>query len=504
MHFRLSFLGVLASFALVACSDSSDGGSPAATGGAPGSGGDAAGTGGSANGSGGTPGGTGGAHPGTGGDAAGTGGSANGSGGTDGDGGVWDTRAVLSRDAADTYECSVSLDRTGYPKHYWASQALATTTAGSAFSARIEVTGDNPYDPSPPKLLLTKLGLDGKFGTDVTLSTADTAGAVDIAPLAEGTAIVWVEGATLRFATADKDGKVVIPPKDLPSGAVDISSSTQLTATPDGGLAILYTTSTLDDPAAALRFLLVDAQGNQKHAYYPVTTLPASGYGGIMKAVATDDGYAIVWAEGDTSGGGKVYFSSRDAAGAPIVTRRQLSVDAPDTAAGTQGGFSHPSLGLFTVDGGYLAAWTERKGGSGLETSGATTAIRLAPIDENGAPRHPSVLLREPTLDIDEVEPDLVRFGDAIAVVWARGAHIYICGGCMPDHRIDLVLIDPETLNPLSALATVNPRDQAKTPGGGLTSRDDTVVGDSILMTFLQQYHTSSDSGAAAFTCHSR
>ena len=110
--------------------------------------------------------------------------------------------------------------------------------------------------------------------------------------------------------------------------------------------------------------------------------------------------------------------------------------------------------------------------------------------------------LRAPTVDVDEVEPSLVPFGDAVAVLWGRGTHIYICGGCVPDHSIDVMLIDPVTLAPRSNVVSVGNGGGNK--AGGLLRREVAVLGPSLLTTFNLTFHVHATPGSANFVCERR
>jgi hypothetical protein len=103
---------------------------------------------------------------------------------------------------------------------------------------------------------------------------------------------------------------------------------------------------------------------------------------------------------------------------------------------------------------------------------------------------------------VDEIEPSLVKFHDSVAVLWSRGSHIYACGGCVPDHRIDLMLIDPVDLIPVSDVVTVKPvADPGTTLTGGLLGKSVAAQGSSILTAFNIGYHVSHRSASATFAC---
>ena len=62
--------------------------------------------------------------------------------------------------------------------------------------------------------------------------------------------------------------------------------------------------------------------------------------------------------------------------------------------------------------------------------------MRLARLDRAGRLVNGPVSLRPFEGGVDQVEPTLVPFGDAIGVLWGRGSHINLCGGCVPDHSM--------------------------------------------------------------------
>jgi hypothetical protein len=155
--------------------------------------------------------------------------------------------------------------------------------------------------------------------------------------------------------------------------------------------------------------------------------------------------------------------------------------------------FDTAGIALLSTGGGYLAAWPE----VALGQKGSSV-VRVVRLDGQGARLGPATAMRAPAPGFDEVEPSLLAFGDAVAVLWGRGTHIDICGGCVPDHRIDLVLIDPLTLDPLSDVATVTAK------AGGLLSRRAAVLGADLLTTYLDTFHTSTTAGSAVFTCQKK
>jgi hypothetical protein len=158
-------------------------------------------------------------------------------------------------------------------------------------------------------------------------------------------------------------------------------------------------------------------------------------------------------------------------------------------------GFESPVNVLLETRTGYLAAW--------VSVGSDQATVWLARLDPSGALVGSPAPLRAPASAIDEVEPSLVPFGDAVAVLWARGTHIFICGGCVPDHRIDLVLIDPGDFTPVSDVVSLT---NGAAPGpnnraGGLLRRQVAKVGQSLLTTVDVTFHVHHTSASAAFSC---
>jgi hypothetical protein len=215
-------------------------------------------------------------------------------------------------------------------------------------------------------------------------------------------------------------------------------------------------------------------------------------------------GYTMVWTDPAESDGA-IDFARADAAGAETVARRCI-------ARGSSGGqigrttwlaFAPMVHGLLEVDGKFLVSWVEASRGASDPLTGggkgAWSIVRVARVDGAGALLGAPAALRAPTDSIDEAEPTLVRFGDAVAVLWARGSHIYLCGGCVPDHRVDLLLIDPAGLTPLSEVVSIT--NGGGTQAGGVLRRQVAVLGKSLLMAYRLQFHVHNTPGSATFEC---
>jgi hypothetical protein len=409
--------------------------------------------------------------------------------------------AITARPSRDTYACKIERDRTVHTPVNWgvAGHDLVVTTGGDAFFARFESTGQPPSPPGPARFLVGKLGVDGVFGSAVEPSTGspDTLSAPAMAPRGDGFALIWVEGTSLRFAAFDAAGAIVVPAKSVPSGPVDGLSDPHIARGSGTDFGIAYASASEGGEDADVRFLVLDGDGNAKGTSKLVKSLESTGFFPVTNLVADGDGYALVYRDVQNQRG-HVYFAARDATGAERVAPKRLSIiDAQGVSSGVGAGFDRSGIALLRSGSGFLATWTEVRQGADF-MGGASSIIRVAKVGRDGTLEHDPVAVREVETDIDQVEPSLSAFGDAVALQWARGKHIYICAGCMPDHRVDFLLIDPVTLDPLSTLVSMNKRTE---PGGGLVARDTEVVGKNLLMTFDQQYHVSADPASGAFSC---
>jgi hypothetical protein len=319
--------------------------------------------------------------------------------------------------------------------------------------------------------------------------------------------VVWIQGAKLRFAAFDAAGMPVIAPRDVTDVATGevFGINLAMAAGPDGGFGVVYDPQGTGN-ARTVQFLVLTADGAVRT---PPRRLdgPAAGmpYAAAAPAITGGPaGYTMVWTDPAESDGA-IDFARADAAGAETVARRCI-------ARGSSGGqigrttwlaFAPMVHGLLEVDGKFLVSWVEASRGASDPLTGggkgAWSIVRVARVDGAGALLGAPAALRAPTDSIDEAEPTLVRFGDAVAVLWARGSHIYLCGGCVPDHRVDLLLIDPAGLTPLSEVVSIT--NGGGTQAGGVLRRQVAVLGKSLLMAYRLQFHVHNTPGSATFEC---
>lgn len=422
---------------------------------------------------------------------------------------------ILTRPSLDTYTCAVQRDRTDHPPRQWLrAQGLAAAGASAAFVARVESQlGTNPLSPiipTPPQLVVSTLDLDGTVGPPLALpglGGAETT-AVAMAPRDDGAALFWSTETTLNFAAFSSAGTVTVPAKTLAVGAIDPFGTLAVAAGTDGGFGVLFfgqSASTGSPVTRRLTFVGLDASGQPRGASRSVIEL-SSQYGGSMESIAAapDGGYAIILRE-PRGTRGQMSFVKVSSDGSELSAPLEISVmdtQGGDVAAGTF--FEEGKSVLLALEGGYLASWVESRQGQNDSPvppygSGGWAMVKVVKLDQAGQRQGEPAPLRAWTDSVDEVEPTLVRFGDAVAVLWGRGQHIYACGGCVPDHRIDMVLLDPATLAPLSAVATIT--NGGGLGAGGLLGKQSLVRGNAILTTFRTTFHTYATAASAVFTC---
>ena len=402
-----------------------------------------------------------------------------------------------------THQCRVDRGRTDHSPRQWSGRQSMVTTLGGTFLGRLEATAPDPLlplIPGRPRLLVSPLAPDGTFGQPVTVSSADpeTMGGVTMVTTPTGFAGVWVEGGSLRLAGFDSQGALVTPARSLSLPGLSRDFRPMVAAGTDGGFGVVYR-GLIEGQASEVRLVVLDASFAAKGPPRVLGTAAAPYADPGASIAAGAEGYAVLW-RGPSGMVGQIEIALTDLSGTVIVPARPVSTPRTGVTVGGTAGFDPTTTALLRTESGFLAAWTELRFDPEA-MSGAWSIVRVARLSPYGLVEA-SAPLRAPTADIDEVEPSLVEFGDAVAVLWARGTHIYICGGCVPDHRIDLLLIDPITLAPRSNVVSVGNGGGQK--AGGLLRREVAVVGPSLLTTFNLTFHVHATPGSASFVCERR
>ena len=420
--------------------------------------------------------------------------SSCGGGGSDG-GGDSNENPITERPARGSRACRVTHPVAEQTPRVWRSgPALVATRDGKAFLARQEAVTADPVIPATGQFIVGGLGVDGTFAaaTPVPSGAMDELADIDGAPRGDGFAVVWGQQGKLRFAAFDAAGASTIAAKDVLSVAEFIVGP-RIAAGPDGGFGVVYTV--VPNPnARTLFFVLLGPDGEMRGTPHRLDetgtsmqylTLPAP------TIVGGTAGYAMIWRNLTEAQGG-IEFAKVAPDGAELVARRRISTPMSGSVVGASVDFDRPTTAMVETSTGYLTAW--------VNTKGDGSSVWLTQLDASGVRQGPSAPLRAWTDKINEVEPSLVKYGDSVAVLWGSGSHIFVCGGCTPDHRIDLLLVDPSDLTPLSTVVSVAPPPrEIKT--GGLLRRQVVAIGPSLLATFDITFHVHHLSATATFGC---
>jgi hypothetical protein len=482
--------------ALCGCGDDSDdGGASGASGAGAGTSGGSSGQGGASgqSGEGGTSGeggasGEGGTSGGGAGGMGGTGGG--GAGGVGGMGGNSDDTPITERESDDAFTCSISEEIANLKPRTWGySGGNIVATEAGAWLVRVEAEETMPFTPGPFSLLASAVEPDGTIaeGTIIPVANADLVTSPRGIAIDGGLAALWLDTGALWFAALDDEGAITTQPKIIAEDASLMDAGNlQLARNGAGKIAALWS-SQIDN----LPVIAITDDGGADATATPLDE--PSGY--APRIVGTDTGFAMLWRsfDPDFMDPSNVFFSRVDATGAAEGEPVQLTDFHEQVYGSTFGG---SDLAILRQGDGFFVAWSEGANGDFETNTGAYSVLRVQALDSEGEPQGASALIAPKTDDIDQVEPSFVPWDeDTIALLWGRGDHIYICAGCIPNHSIQMLLIDPVTLTPRSNIVEVEPE------MGGLLGRSHAVTGPDMIVSVGIQFHVHSEPALTTLHC---
>ena len=156
------------------------------------------------------------------------------------------------------------------------------------------------------------------------------------------------------------------------------------------------------------------------------------------------------------------------------------------------GGFLAANNQLLVRGGKAYATFTETFSTGGFDAQDAATIARLAVIEGYDVKLYG---LQAPVEDKAAVTPSLQLIDGKLGLLWSYGEIIYICAGCITDYDLHLVLLDPDTLDPVSNEAL-----QVQT-GHGFTSPRGVLVDGKLLTTTQLDFHALSFPASGTFAC---
>lgn len=378
--------------------------------------------------------------------------------------------ALLERPSEARYACSLTrpLELLELP---WAQGTL--------------LAGDEPSliwtSESPVQIAWATLGTDGVLGEPGSLAAAGESWLSWLSAARQGDriTIVWSEAGSepetnLMLAQVDASGAIVTPPEVLETSDGG-QLRPELVAAGDG-YALLW--SETRESGARLRFARLDADGGL------LETPKLLAEGSSVDAgtlIAAGDGFALTYSAFDEEY--RTYYLALDADGEPRRSPVPLGAGYVTSAS------------LVARGDRVLAAWTHLHGG--YETQEIAINLRIGWFDADGDPRGETYELQRPIVHEQNLEPSWVEVGDDLGLVWAKGGVIYICAGCIPDDHLELVVLDGETLAPVSNVVSLS----NGLTNGGLRRPEVVRTGSDLLIVPSITYHVTAEAGSATVRC---
>lgn len=383
------------------------------------------------------------------------------------------------------------------------SNGRAVTGTDSGFMIASCEAGD--WGKPEAGVHLVPVGADGVVGESSQFSQgAQSTGDCQVAALGDGVAVAWREYAgadaseAIRWSSVDSLGAVIDGPTDLfvhEAGGYPF----QLHRLIEAGDA----TGWLWSEPTGLRFQLADDKGTPQGT----SSLLAAGYHVQPRGVRTPDGFLFTWTH-DSGEGNEVFALATDHSGAPLGPPARFARATTEALWTSNGDL------VALSDGSYLAAVSERvkrgeypPSGDGWITDAWSTwpdgslesTVLLQRLDSTGTPVGPLERLQIGVPHIENVDPSLAMVGDDVALTWSTGRVIYICGGCIRDNSLQLVLLDGTDLRPTSPVVDVPPDGV-----NGLYQPHLAASGSALAVTFGQDFHATTRTGWAHFGCAAR
>lgn len=290
----------------------------------------------------------------------------------------------------------------------------------------------------------------------------------------------WVDdseilaGQELRFAVVDEEGEIAAGPVTIHGADDEVMIRTQAQAAGADGFALLWA----DDET--LRFAALDESGELvgdpvtvRRAQIPQARLARSG-----------DGFAAVWVE--EAG---VYLALLDDGGAPRAEPERLAGPGDEETY-----LADPFV--VAVDDQLVAAWTESyRSADYNDPEGGHAVVRIARVSGDGDLLGTAERLQASEDGIVSALSSLLPMDGAIAVAWTRETYIAVCGGCVSDATVRLVLLDPVDLVPVSeTVELVGPSGIRSAPMVGDEDGD-------LAFFMTVDYHALADLAGAMIRC---
>jgi hypothetical protein len=319
---------------------------------------------------------------------------------------------------------------------------------------------------------------------------------LDFATRPGGWALVYTREQAVEVAVHDGTKMEVVPIPDLAAWSI---SSAQLEAHEQGWWLAFQDASGTRAPGAYL--LSLDPGGQPRSAPVP---LISSAEGNLSYTLAPR---AVAWSRRGAADGDRSFFFAPLGADGLIGPTHKIqdswfweltfSGSAPQILALPSGHLvAFPESELRWEDGSPVDPVTGEEEAKQGRKYVARTTLRLARFDAEGQPVSPSRVLMNPEPHREQVSPRLFNFAGELGLIWSTGSVIYGCAGCVPDHDLRFVLLDPHDLTPASEVLAL-PYEGT----GGLLRLTAAPMGSELGMAVHITHHVSSEPATATIRC---
>lgn len=400
---------------------------------------------------------------------------------------------ILGGPTAIRHRCQVQQPVSQMPDGWWPTFQL-TTDGERPLMARSEA---HEFGPASRIVVATQTELGE---TDVQLvaeaSPPTYLALLDFAARPGGWAVLYSREQAIELAIRDEVKLQVIQIPDLQASAI---ASAQLQAHDQGWWIAFQSASGTPEPAATL--LSLDRGGQPRGAPVP---LISSAPGNLSYTLAPR---AVAWSRrGAADLDRSFYFATLSADGVPGPPQKiqdslfwglSFSGSAPQLLAVPEGHVvAFPESEVLWEDGSPIDPLTGEEEAKNGRKFAARTVLRLARFDLEGLPIGASRALTSPEPHREHVSPTLFTYAGELGLIWSTGSVLYGCAGCVPDHDLRFVLLDPRSLKPASEVLSL-PYDGT----GGLLRSTVAPLGPDLQIATYVTHHVSSSPARAAIRC---
>lgn len=327
-------------------------------------------------------------------------------------------------------------------------------------------------------VLWSTIGLDGTFGP-VTSVAELTGERVDWFLVSEGIdrfTLVWTETGTgkdnkLRLVQVTGAGVVVTTPRDLVTSSAGLGTVNIISN--GTGYAVVWAEYAADGSQSRIMLAFLDANGAVIGA--PEVLVESSNTLAVGTFEPKDSGVLLGYSYLD--GEWIVQFKLLDI----VLSPRETSSDTS-------------SYQLVLGDEKLIARAEQSNVGDRRQAT-----IHLSRVDSAENPIGQDYTLQAPVVDRLDSGPSLIRWEGDIGLIWSESNAIYHCAGCSSDGWLKFVILDGDSLMPISEVMTLTA--PPSTEGGGLMAPQMIRRDENLLVVSSIAYQVTSGLVSATIRC---